>query len=140
VTPSSAGLPLVAASPAALARHVAGLLGLPVLASRGDEAAVAHQRLLLVATAATARSIVDDGHVRSLGSRLAAVVCWHVGALDLERLLGHLLVVGIPAFVGVPDRDELIACVDRADRQPLPSAADDLALAAYLAGIAQVAS
>lgn len=130
-----APVPLVAAAPAALARHVAGLLDLSVLAPGRDEAAVADQPLLLVATAATATSVVEDGYVAALGTRLAGVVCWHVGGAALERLLGHLHARGVPAFVGVPERHLLDGVLGRAERAPHDGALADLALAARLAGV-----
>jgi hypothetical protein len=133
-SPSEAQLPLVAAPRPALARHVAGLLDLPVLEA-GDQAAVDHQRLLLVATAATAKAFVAEAYVASLGSRLAGVVCWHVGALELEHLLSHLHAAGIPAFVGVPSRDELLARLAGPASPHASTVLDDLALAAYLASV-----
>jgi hypothetical protein len=134
-SPPEAQPPLVAASPPALARHVAGLLDLPVLEAGGDQAAVDHQRLLLVATAATAKAFIADAYATSLGPRLAAVICWHVGAVDLERLLSHLHVLHVPAFVGVPSRDELLSRLATPEAEHEAGVTDDLALAAYLASV-----
>jgi hypothetical protein len=99
--------PAVAATPPRLADHVAALLGLDVFEA-ADAADGPSRPLLVVVTDATARSVVDDGLVAAMGSRLVGVVCWHVGADELPPLLEHLAEEGVPAFVGVPTPDELV--------------------------------
>lgn len=130
VQTSQAEVPFLAASPPELGRRLGEALGLPVLSSEGPRGG---ERVVVVATAATSRPLLDERHLEALGTRLAGLICWQVRGRDLEDLLGQAHAIGIPAFVGLPTSADLQAGV--AASSPLPHALDDLALAAYLAAV-----
>ena len=123
--------PTVAAAPRRLAEHVAGLLELAVLTGPPDPDTA--DPVLIVVDAASVRSVVDDGLVEALGARVSGVICWHLAPADLVRVLDHLQAAGVPAFVGVPNREQLLEAL--AARNRAARHQEDVRLALALARI-----